>query len=146
MKRCDCSRRDALITIGLGALAASLPGCSAKSTLSPASATHCTGGYCIDLTVAANAALRTVGGGVLLDTGSDRIAVVRQSATRVVALSAVCTHEGCLTDLDASASTLDCPCHGSSFALTGAVVQGPAFLPLRVYGVTLAGDIVTVMA
>lgn len=141
-----CSRRDALVTLGIATLAPFMPGCSAKSSLGTASAARCTGGFCIDLRVAANAPLRSVGGGLLLETGGDRIAVVRQSATQIAAVSALCTHEGCLNELDASTSTFDCPCHGSSFSLSGNVLRGPASIALRVYTASIAGDVVTVIA
>jgi len=109
-------------------------------------ATPCSGGLCLDLTAAANAPLRSVGGGVLVDSASDRIAVIRQSATLIAALSAVCTHEGCLTNFDAGSSSLDCPCHGSSFALDGSVRSGPANVALRTYFAMISGDVVTVAA
>jgi thiosulfate dehydrogenase (quinone) large subunit len=48
-----------------------------------------------------------------------------------VAFSAICTHAGCTVGFDKSAERFVCPCHGSEFnATTGAVLQGPAELPL----------------
>jgi Rieske Fe-S protein len=59
------------------------------------------------------------------------IAVTRVSQTEVVAVSRVCTHEGCTIDLPRSpGATLDCPCHGSRFRTGGQVVNGPASRPL----------------
>ncbi len=42
----------------------------------------------------------------------------------VFAVSRVCTHLGCL--VKAEADGFHCPCHGSRFALNGAVTKGPA--------------------
>jgi cytochrome b6-f complex iron-sulfur subunit len=140
-----CTRRTALVGIGALALGAALPGCAAKSSLSMGSASSCSGGLCLDLTVAANAPLRTVGGAVLVSSARDSIAVVRTSDTQIAALSAICTHEGCLNEYDASGHSLDCPCHGSSFSLTGAVLAGPARLPLRTYSATLSADTITIV-
>jgi nitrite reductase/ring-hydroxylating ferredoxin subunit len=38
---------------------------------------------------------------------------------RVSAISAVCTHLGCLLNSNSTAGRLDCPCHGASFSLDG---------------------------
>lgn len=48
----------------------------------------------------------------------------------VFALTAVCTHRGCLV-LSEGASGFGCPCHDSAYDLQGNVTEGPAKLPLR---------------
>lgn len=45
-------------------------------------------------------------------------------------LNAVCTHLGCVVPWSAPNNKFMCPCHGSQYAPTGAVVRGPAPLPL----------------
>mmetsp|Transcript_8513 Transcript_8513/g.14120 ORF Transcript_8513/g.14120 Transcript_8513/m.14120 type:complete len:213 (+) Transcript_8513:77-715(+) len=45
-------------------------------------------------------------------------------------LNAVCTHLGCVVPWSAATNKFQCPCHGSQYAPTGAVVRGPAPLPL----------------
>jgi thiosulfate dehydrogenase [quinone] large subunit len=57
--------------------------------------------------------------------------VVQPSEGSFVAFSAVCTHMGCTVGFYQPALQFRCPCHGSIFsATTGAVVQGPATVPL----------------
>ncbi len=43
-----------------------------------------------------------------------------------IALSAQCTHLGCILDFDAKANQLICPCHSSIFNIEGRVLQSPA--------------------
>merc|ERR1719266_2485715 len=45
-------------------------------------------------------------------------------------LNAVCTHLGCVVPWSAANNKFMCPRHGSQYAPTGAVVRGPAPLPL----------------
>lgn len=58
------------------------------------------------------------------------------------ALTATCTHLGCL--VDAGGSGLACPCHGSRYDANGAVLTGPATQPLAHLAVawTATGDLV----
>jgi Rieske Fe-S protein len=50
-----------------------------------------------------------------------------------VALSPVCTHQGCIVDVQGAA--LVCPCHGSTYDRQGRVVRGPAERALTSYPV-----------
>jgi Rieske Fe-S protein len=60
--------------------------------------------------------------GTLVDVGHER-AVMRTSATTFLALSKICTHQGCETDV--TNNRFECPCHLSVFASDGTVVRGP---------------------
>lgn len=46
------------------------------------------------------------------------------------AMSAVCTHLGCLSVWKPDAGRIACPCHGSFFQRDGKVIAGPAPRPL----------------
>lgn len=46
------------------------------------------------------------------------------------ALSAICTHLGCLTAYKPELGIIACPCHGSKFSREGAKIAGPAPKPL----------------
>lgn len=48
----------------------------------------------------------------------------------VYAMSAVCTHLGCITRYKSDERAIACPCHGSRFDLEGNVTHGPAPRPL----------------
>ena len=141
-----CTRRVFLEVIGLGTAAgAVLAACGpGGASLPTAATTACGGGTCIDLADPTNAPLTTVGGAMFTDIGSDTVIVVRVSEASVIALSAICTHAGCLVDFNASAQRLDCNCHGSAFDETGRVIAGPARSPLRQYVATLASNTITI--
>ena len=64
--------------------------------------------------------------GAVLRDGLKKVAVFRDEAGELHGCSAVCTHLGCIVAWNASASTWDCPCHGSRFDPYGKVVNGPA--------------------
>jgi len=57
--------------------------------------------------------------------------LLRTGERAFTALSAVCTHQGCLVVMMTTQRVFVCPCHGSRYDRTGAVVRGPAVEPLR---------------
>lgn len=68
-------------------------------------------------------------------------AVVLQPAPgEFVALSAVCTHLGCVVAWQEQAGEFLCPCHGGRFSAAGQVLGGPPPAPLETYVVELDGD------
>ncbi|MCK6209729.1 Rieske (2Fe-2S) protein [Georgenia sp. EYE_87] len=80
-----------------------------------------------------------VGSGVVLDVEGASVVVVQPEAGTIRAFSGVCTHEGCAVQI--GRTEIDCPCHGSAFALTdGSVVTGPANEPLPPVPVTVVGE------
>ncbi len=70
------------------------------------------------------------GEGAVVDDGLGKMALYRDEAGELHALSARCPHLGCIVRWNAGEGAWDCPCHGSRFASTGEVLQGPATAPL----------------
>lgn len=70
------------------------------------------------------------GSAVRFDLGTVMGFVSRGGNGELWAVSGICTHLGCRLNLDAPARTLDCPCHGASFSVTGAVVRHRLPVPL----------------
>lgn len=131
-----CSRRAVLR--GLAAAAATvLAGCPDGSISGDAgpdpSTTMCGDDLCLDLDDPRNAALTSVDGSLIVTAPRDRILVVRTSPTAALAVSDICTHASCGVRYDRVNRVFICPCHGSKYALSGAVLQGPAIRPLAKY-------------
>jgi cytochrome b6-f complex iron-sulfur subunit len=56
------------------------------------------------------------------------------------ALSAICTHKGCIVNWDEKRRTLTCPCHAGVFDANGNVLSGPPPRPLKRFRVALVRD------
>ena len=65
--------------------------------------------------------------------------IVAQDAKGFFAFTAICTHSGCIVNPPATNGDTLCACHGSKFDGNGAVLQGPAALPLQHFAVALCG-------
>ena len=65
---------------------------------------------------------------VTLDVNS-RIYLIH-SKEGFFAVSAVCTHLGCLTAWKPELGMIECPCHGSKYRSSGQKIEGPAPDPL----------------
>ncbi len=70
------------------------------------------------------------GQAAIMKIDGDNVAAFRDEDGRVHAVSAVCTHMGCILGWNENDRTWDCPCHGSRFELDGEVIHGPAAQPL----------------
>lgn len=71
------------------------------------------------------------GEGAIAELDGDSIAAFRDDDGRLHAVSARCTHMGCLVAWNTAERSWDCPCHGSRFDPDGNVLQGPAVSPLE---------------
>lgn len=56
------------------------------------------------------------------------------------AVSAVCTHLGCITQWKPDLNQIACPCHGSKFKPNGTKIEGPAPRPLPHFQISLTPD------
>jgi glycine/D-amino acid oxidase-like deaminating enzyme/nitrite reductase/ring-hydroxylating ferredoxin subunit len=72
----------------------------------------------------------TPGTGAILRHGTHPVACYKGEDGSVTRLSALCTHLKCVVQWNSAEKSWDCPCHGSRFAPTGEVLNGPASAPL----------------
>ena len=72
----------------------------------------------------------TPGEAAIVKIDGHNVAAYRDPQGKVHAVSAACTHLGCLVGWNENDRSWDCPCHGSRFAFDGAVIHGPAVKPL----------------
>ena len=71
------------------------------------------------------------GEAAVVGVGTGQVAAYRDEAGTLHAVSAVCTHLGCIVNWNPAEKTWDCPCHGSRFGYEGNVIQGPAVRDLE---------------
>jgi cytochrome b6-f complex iron-sulfur subunit len=69
----------------------------------------------------------------IVDRTKDAGALISRTANGLIALSPVCTHQGCTPHAVSGASNLVCSCHGAQFTADGGVARGPARTPLSAY-------------
>ena len=84
-----------------------------------------------------------VGGGTIFPDA--RVVVTQPTPGEFHGFGIVCTHDSCeLTSV--SDGTINCPCHGSRYAITdGSVVRGPARTGLRVENIAVDGGRIVVV-
>mmetsp|Transcript_6918 Transcript_6918/g.16479 ORF Transcript_6918/g.16479 Transcript_6918/m.16479 type:complete len:245 (+) Transcript_6918:18-752(+) len=68
------------------------------------------------------------------------IVTVEGGGLEPYALSAECTHLGCLVPWDPIQKKFECPCHGSQYDARGSVIRGPAPGPLKLAKVSTEAD------
>lgn len=73
------------------------------------------------------------GTATVVQAGGKPILVLHLPGGEYRALSAICTHLGCIVHWDAAAGHIQCPCHAGLFAPDGSVIGGPPPRPLPVY-------------
>ncbi|MBF8249157.1 MAG: petC [Bacteroidetes bacterium] len=66
-----------------------------------------------------------------------KVFIVRAKEGYLYAISAVCTHLGCIANWKSEEGIIACPCHGSKFDKEGRLMEGPAPRPLPRFSLTL---------
>jgi cytochrome b6-f complex iron-sulfur subunit len=66
-----------------------------------------------------------------------KVYIVRAKEGYFYALSAVCTHLGCITNWKPDQGIVACPCHGSKFDMEGRKIEGPAPRSLPRFSIVL---------
>lgn len=84
------------------------------------------------------------GGAKFFDFRGTTGVVIRKQSGEFVALSAVCTHLGCIVQWENDKQDFLCPCHAGRFTPDGAVISGPPPRPLDKLAVSVSNGIVTV--
>ncbi len=93
----------------------------------------------LDLSLAENSSLNTSGSFKYVSN-----LIVINLAGTFVALSSICTHQGCTVAYNKNAGDIECPCHGSVYSTSGSVINGPAPAALRSYPVTVTGTVLSI--
>lgn len=70
--------------------------------------------------------------------------IIHTNDQELVALSAVCTHLGCIVKWNESKQELICPCHGGRFDTKGNVLGGPPPSPLVSYSVGIEDEYIVI--
>ena len=138
--------------VSLLTLGAIVPGCG-SSSMSPSSSTgvaalatinaSAAAAGSIAISIDAASPLAAVGSAALVQFGAASYLVARTAQNAFIALTAVCTHQGC-TVSEYQNQVYQCPCHGSRYSTSGAVVNGPATLPLRQFATQFSGNVLTI--
>jgi cytochrome b6-f complex iron-sulfur subunit len=146
------TRRDFCIhacqTISLATVAGALQGCggsptspSEDSPLQMISGTIVNGAVAV--TIDAASPLSAVGGAALVQSTAGNFLVARTAQSAFSALTAVCTHQGCTVN-GFDNQIFVCPCHGSRYNTSGAVVAGPATRALQQFATEFSNNVLTI--
>jgi cytochrome b6-f complex iron-sulfur subunit len=129
-----CNRRRAFVKLGMGSIGVAFTGAAVfgYEFLSPNVL------YEPSPVVDAGKADQYPLGSVTQDTAAEIYIV--HGPEGIYAMSAICTHLGCLTAWNPDLGIIACPCHGSKFRRDGTKIEGPAPRPLPWLRATLSDD------
>jgi len=136
--------------VSLAAVASALTGCGGSST-SPSGGstlpalrtmTGTVSGGAVTVTIDSSSPLASTGSAALVNSSSGNFLVSR-AGDQFTALTAVCTHEGCVVS-NYQSGTYECPCHGSQYNTNGSVTKGPATRSLAQFQTSFANNVLTI--
>lgn len=132
-------RRTAVRQLMLGTAASVFGGIFRPAVLSAADPVESIG--TLNLKTGDFPALLNAGGSVRLNVGLDAPIVLSRAAAGVFyAVSARCTHQGCIVNAyDAGSDLIRCGCHGSTYQIDGTLAGGPAERSLDTYAASFDG-------
>lgn len=151
-------RKDFIEQVGLSGAAILIFGCmqSCSKSDGPGTNTNTGGGtgtgggntstvdFTIDISKSPFDALKNIGGFYVEPITN--VIVVKTTASEIIAVSAICTHQQASITYQANNNRFYCAAHGSVFSTTGAVTTGPATAALKKYQTTLTGTVLRVFA
>ncbi len=82
-------------------------------------------------------ALENYSPGTVTLNAENRTYIIREKEGGIYAISAVCTHLGCLTRWNENNGMITCPCHGAKYSKTGSVIEGPTSKTLPRFSICL---------
>ena len=115
------------------------------TSATPGASTSATSGASATGKALVAAAEVPVGGGkqVTDPTSGEQVWVLQLDAGQFTALDSKCPHQGCAVAFVSKTSGFQCPCHGSRFSPTGALLSGPATTGLTKVPVAKSGSEIT---
>ena len=123
---------------GLGALAAAAVGWPVFRYVAPGSSREAAGKDVIPEKEIAE------GEAKFFEYAGSSAVLVRKKDGNLVALSAVCTHLGCIVQWQKDKQDFLCPCHAGHYSADGIVTAGPPPKPLPKIPFSVAGGNITV--
>jgi len=84
------------------------------------------------------------GGAKFFEYAGSTAVLVRNQGGELIALSAVCTHLGCIVQWEKEKQIFLCPCHAGHYTVAGIVISGPPPKPLARLPLVVANGAITV--
>lgn len=102
-------------------------------------------GRTVSVPIDGTSPLANAGSAAATQTSIGRFLIAHAVQGTFNVMTATCTHEACTID-GFSNSRFMCPCHGSQFSNSGAVLVGPAPTPLPTFASSFANGVLTFTA